>query len=111
MSADNNKPAENNPAEALLAEIPVATYRPSADANVEEIWKGIERSQKISREHNRDVMRDHIGASTAAALTFATQMRSARLIHTGPDIVVDETEEDSANTAENPPQPGVTSQE
>jgi hypothetical protein len=92
-------------AEEQPQELPVATFQPAADANVEELWKGIERSYKVSRDHNRDVLKDHIAASTAAALTFSNQLMHAGLINQPPATEYVEDEETGA--VANPQSPGT----
>lgn len=66
-------------------QVPVETYQPATDPNVEELWKGIERGYKVSRGHNREVLRDHIAATTAAALTFSNQLLHAGLLNQPPE--------------------------
>ena len=84
---------------------PVATFKPSSDSNIEEVWQGIERAYKVSRQHNRDVLRDHVAASTAASLTFSNQLLHAGLLNQPPDTeFCDDEDEDPL---ENPPQPGT----
>lgn len=89
-------------------QLPVATYRPSSDGNIEELWQGIERAYKISRQHNHEVLRDHIAISTATALTFSNQLLHAGLLNPPPDVEISDDEYEEI--LKNPTQPETPQQ-
>lgn len=58
----------------------------SSNTSAEEVWAGIERSYKLSREYNRQTLRDHVGVVTATVLAFSNQRLHTSLLGVGPTI-------------------------
>lgn len=107
MMAKANQAAADTPRSEKL---PVEPYPQVNDGNVEDIWRGIERAYSTSRKHNREVLRDHVGATAAAALNFGSQMLHLGLFHPGLEIDGEEESEGATecnDNSANPTQPAA----
>jgi hypothetical protein len=67
-------------------QLPVRSHRPDPDPEVERLWNNIERAYRTASEHNAETLRQNVGAATAAAVTFGSQLFNLGFVSPGADV-------------------------